>query len=106
MSLTENGNQLFLPGWCNKLAIIAHISQFGPTLLEVFKAAQSKISHILTRPISTSVERMGLGQACDSKRLNDCKRQGADQPSTRAGWPVPLLFTNVSVENYGFSNIL
>ena len=34
---------------------------------------------------------MGLGQACDSKLLNDCKRQGADQPSTRAGWPVPLL---------------
>ena len=48
---------------------------------------------------------MGLGQACDSKRLNDCKRQGTDQPSTRAGWPVPLLFTNVCVENYGFSNI-
>ena len=46
--------------------------------LEVFKAAQLKLSHILTRPISTSVERMGLGQACDSKRLNDCKRQGAD----------------------------
>ena len=42
--------------------------------LEVFKAAQSKLSHILTRPIRTSVERMGLGQACDSKRLNDCKR--------------------------------
>ena len=49
---------------------------------------------------------MGVGQACDSKRLNDCKRQGADQPSKRAGWPVPLLFTTVSVENYGFSNIL
>ena len=65
--------------------------------LEVFKAAQSKLSHILTRPIRTSVERMGLGQACDSKRLNDCKRQGADQPSTRAGWPVPLLFTTVRV---------
>ena len=45
-------------------------------------------------------------EVCDSKRLNDCKRQGADQPSTRAGWPVPLLFTTVSVENYGFSNIL
>ena len=74
--------------------------------LEVFKAAQSKLSHILTRPIRTSVERMGLGQACDSKRLNDCNRQGADQPSTRAGWPVPLLFTTVSVENNGFSNIL
>ena len=39
------------------------------------------------------MERTGLGQACDSKRLNDCKRQGADQPCTRAGWPVPLLFT-------------
>ena len=74
--------------------------------LEVFKAAQSKLSHILTRPIRTSVERMGLGQECDSKRLDDCKRQGADQPCTRAGWPVPLLFTTVSVENYGFSNIL
>ena len=73
---------------------------------EIFKAAQSKLCHILTRPISTSVERMGLGQADDSKRLNDCKRQGADQPSTHAGWPVPLLFSTVSVENYGFSNIL
>ena len=61
--------------------------------LEVFKVAQSKLSHILTRPIRTSVERMGLGQKCDSKHLNDCKRQGADQPSTRAGWSVPLLFT-------------
>ena len=40
---------------------------------------------------------MGLGHACDSKRLNDCKRQGADQPSTRAKWPVPLLFTTVRV---------
>ena len=59
--------------------------------------AQSKISHILTRPIRTSVERMGLGQECDSKRLNDCKRRGADQPSTRAGWPVPLMFTTVRV---------
>ena len=39
--------------------------------LEVFKAAQSKLSHILTRLIRTSVERMGLGQACDSQRLND-----------------------------------
>ena len=65
--------------------------------LEVFKAAQSKLSHILTRSIRTSVERMGLGHACDSKRLNDCKRQGADQPSTRAKWPVPLLFTTVRV---------
>ena len=73
---------------------------------EVFKAEQSKLSHILTRPISTSVERMGLGQACDSKRLNDCKRQGANQPSTRAGRPVPLLFITVSVENYRFSNTL
>ena len=73
---------------------------------EVFKAAQSKLSHILTRPIKTSVERMGVGQSCDSKRLNDCKRQGLDQPSTRAGWPVPLLFTTVSVESYGFSNIM
>ena len=71
--------------------------------VEVFKAAQSKLNHILTRPIRTSGE---LGQACDSKRLIDCKRQGADQPSTRAGWPVPLLYTTVSVENYGFSNIL
>ena len=42
----------------------------------------------------------------DSKRFNDCKRQGADQSSTRAGWPVPLLFTPVSVENHRFSNIL
>ena len=73
---------------------------------EVFKAAQSKLSHILTRPINTSVERMSVGQACGSKRLNDCKRQGADQPSTRAGWLVPQLFTTVSIENYGFSNIL
>ena len=63
--------------------------------LEVFKVAQSKLSHILTRPIRTSVERMGLGQECDSKRLNDCKRQGADQLSTRAGWSVSLLFTTV-----------
>ena len=68
---------------------------------EVFKAAQTKLSHILTIPINTSVERMGVGQACDSKRLNDCKRQGADQPSTRAGWHMPLLFTTVSVVNYG-----
>ena len=38
---------------------------------------------------------------CDSKRFNDCKRQGADQPSTRAGWPVPLLFTHfVDVHDY------
>ena len=65
----------------------------------VFKVAQSTLSHNLTSPISTSVEQMGLGQACDSKRLNDCKRQGADQPSTRARWPVPLLFITVSVEN-------
>ena len=57
--------------------------------------AQSKLSHILTRPIRTSVERMGLGQECDSKRLYDCKRQGADQPSIRAGRSVPLLFTTV-----------
>ena len=62
--------------------------------LEVFKA-QSKLSHILARPIRTSVERMGLGQECYSKRLNNCKRQGADQPSTSAGWSVPLLFTTV-----------
>ena len=67
---------------------------------EVFKLAQS------TRPISTLVERMELGQACDSKRLNDCKRQGTDQPSTRAGWSVPMLFTTVSVQFYGFLNIL
>ena len=67
---------------------------------EVFKLAQS------TRPISTLVERMGLCQACDSKRLNDCNRQGTDQPSTRAGWSVSLFFTTVSVEYYGFSNIL
>ena len=73
---------------------------------EVFKAAQSKLSHILTIPISTSVEQMGLSQACDNKRLNDCKQRGADQPSTRSGWPVPLLFTTLSVENCGFSNIL
>ena len=73
---------------------------------EIFKTTQSKLSHILTRPISTSVERIGLDQACDSMRLSDCKRQGADQPSTRAGWPVLLLFTTVSVENYGFSHIL
>ena len=33
--------------------------------LEVFKVAQSKLSHILTRPIRTSVERMGLGQECE-----------------------------------------
>ena len=73
---------------------------------EVFKAAQSKLSHVLTRLISTLAEWMGLGQTCDSKRLNDCKRQGLDQSSTRAGWPVPLLFTTVSLENYRFSNIL
>ena len=73
---------------------------------EVFKAAQSKLSHSLTKPINTSVEWMGLGQAFDNKRFNDCKQQGADQPSTRAGWPVPLLFTTMSVENYGFSSIL
>ena len=30
--------------------------------LEVFKVALSKLSHILTRPIRTSVERMGLGK--------------------------------------------
>ena len=42
----------------------------------------------------------------DSKRFNDCKRQGAYQPSTQAGWPVPLLFTPVSVESHEFSNIL
>ena len=29
--------------------------------------------------------------------VSDCKRQGADQPSTRAGWSVPLLFTTMSV---------
>ena len=44
--------------------------------LEVFKVAQSKLSHILTRPIRNSVERMGLGQECDSKRLIDCKTTG------------------------------
>ena len=71
--------------------------------LEVFKAAQSKLSQILTRSIRTSVERMGLGHACDSKRHNDCKRQGADQPSTRAKWPVPLLCCLLLC---GFSNIL
>ena len=31
---------------------------------------------------------MGLGQAYDSKHFNDCIRQGADHPSTRAGWPM------------------
>ena len=36
---------------------------------EVFKAAQSKLSYILTIPMNTSVERMGVGQACDSMRL-------------------------------------
>ena len=29
--------------------------------------------------------------------VSDCKRQGADQPSTRAGWSVPPLFTTMSV---------
>ena len=29
--------------------------------------------------------------------VSDCKRQGADQPSTCAGWSVPLLFTTMSV---------
>ena len=29
--------------------------------------------------------------------VSDCKRQGADQPSTRAGWSVPLFFTTMSV---------
>ena len=29
--------------------------------------------------------------------VSDCKRQGADQPSTRAGWSVPLLFTTMNV---------
>ena len=44
---------------------------------EVFKAAQSKLSHILTIPINTSVERMGVGQACDSKRLQTTGRRSA-----------------------------
>ena len=61
---------------------------------EVFKAAQSKLSHILTIPINTSVERIGVGQACDSKRLQTTGRRS---PSTRAGWSVPLLFTTMSV---------
>ena len=29
--------------------------------------------------------------------VSDCKRHGAVQPSTRAGWSVPLLFTTMSV---------
>ena len=44
---------------------------------EVFKAAQSKLSHILTIPINTSVERIGIGQACDSKRLQTTGRRSA-----------------------------
>ena len=32
--------------------------------------------------------------------VSDCKRQGADQPSTRAGWSVPLMFTTMSVLKY------
>ena len=44
---------------------------------EVFKAAQSKLSHILTIPINTSVERIGVGQACDSKRLRTTERRSA-----------------------------
>ena len=44
---------------------------------EVFKAAQSKLNHILTIPIKTSVERMGVGQACDSKRLQTTERRSA-----------------------------
>ena len=44
---------------------------------EVFKAAQSKLSHILTIPINTSVERIGVGQACDSKRLQTTGRRSA-----------------------------
>ena len=44
---------------------------------EVIKAAQSKLSHILTIPINTSVERMGVGQACDSKRLQTTGRRSA-----------------------------
>ena len=57
----------------------------------VFKAAQSKLSHIMTIPISTSVERMRLGQACDSKRLNDCKRQGANQHTCRMA-PASVVY--------------
>ena len=44
---------------------------------EVFKATQSKLSHILTTPINTSVERIGVGQACDSKRLQTTERRSA-----------------------------
>ena len=47
--------------------------------------------------------RMGLGQACDGKRFNDCKRQYADHPSTRAGLPERLLSVEehfVDVHNY------
>ena len=61
------------------------------------------LSHILASPVNTLVERMGLGQACDSKHFIDFKRQGADHPSTRAGWPVPLLRVLkhfVDVHNY------
>ena len=44
---------------------------------EVFKAAHSKLSHILTIPINTSVERIGVGQACDSKRFQTTERRSA-----------------------------
>ena len=44
---------------------------------EVFKATQSKLSHILTIPINTSVERIGVGQACDSKLLQTTERRSA-----------------------------
>ena len=45
--------------------------------LEGFKAAHSKLSHILTIPINSSVERIGVGQACDSKRLQMTERRSA-----------------------------
>ena len=43
----------------------------------VFKAAHSKLSHILTIPINTSVEWIGVGQACDSKRFQTTERRSA-----------------------------
>ena len=51
---------------------------------EVFKVAQSKLSHILTIPINTSVERMGVGQECDSKRLQTTERRSAKHKCSMA----------------------
>ena len=59
---------------------------------EVIKAAQSKISHILTIPINTLVERMGVGQACDSKRLQTAGRRSAKHTCRMACAPVVYYY--------------